>query len=137
MSYQIKKVDYFYTSIDDQPGEAYKLLTVFAKAGINLLAITAVPVGPTKTQLTLFPENGNKFENETKRAGFVLDGPYQALLVQGDDELGALAEVHQKLFDVGVNVYASSGVTDGKGNYGYILYLRQEQFDDACKAFDL
>ena len=32
--------------------------------------------------------------------------------MQGDDELGALAEIHQQLFRADVNIYASSGVTD-------------------------
>ena len=41
---------------------------------------------------------------------------HHALLVQGDDELGALAtQVHERLIDAGVDVYASSGVTNGSG----------------------
>jgi hypothetical protein len=67
----------------------------------------------------------------------VLDGPHHALLVQGDDELGALASVHERLFDVGVDIYASSGVTDGRGAFGYVIYVREDQFERATKAFDL
>ena len=60
-----------------------------------------------------------------------------ALLVQGDDELGALAGVHQKLFEAGVNVYASTGVADGRGSYGYVLYVRPDEYARAASALNL
>ena len=134
MSYKIRKVEYFYCSVVDQPGEAYKLLSQLEKSGINLLAFTAIPVGPDRTQLTLFPENASKLITEANRTNFILDGPHPALLVQGDDELGALAEIHQVLYRANVNVYASSGVTDDKGSFGYLLYVRPEEFDRAVAA---
>jgi RNA polymerase sigma factor (sigma-70 family) len=60
-----------------------------------------------------------------------------ALLVQGDDHLGVLAEVHEKLYHAGVNVYASNAVTDGKGDFGYIIYVRPETFDQAARALGI
>ncbi len=134
MAFQIRKVDYFYCSVVDQPGEAYKLLSQLEKSGISLLAFTAIPVGPDRTQLTLFPENATKLTTEAMRTNFILDGPHRALLVQGDDELGALVEIHQVLFEAKVNVYASSGVTDNRGSFGYLLYVRPEEYDRAAKA---
>lgn len=137
MSFRIQKVEYFYTSVVDQPGEAYKFLSTLAKAGINLLAFTAIPVGPMRTQLSIFPEDPSKFAVQAKNAGIQIDGPYSAILVQGDDQLGAFAEVHHKLYEANVNVYACSGVTDGRGTFGYLLYIRPEQFDAAIKALNL
>jgi hypothetical protein len=66
-----------------------------------------------------------------------LDGPYHALLVQGDDELGALASVHERLFQAGVDVYASAGVTDARGTFGYVVYLREDQVERAVAALEL
>jgi hypothetical protein len=134
MAFKIRKVDYFYCSVVDQPGEAYKLLSQLMQGGINLLAFTAIPVGPNRTQLTLFPEIPGKLVNETKNAGFNLDGPHPALLVQGDDELGALTDIHQILFEANVNVYASNGVTDNNGSFGYLLYVRPEDYERAASA---
>ena len=57
MATKIRRVDYFYATIKDQPGEAYLFLQQLADLGINLLAFTAVPVGPTSTQLSIFPED--------------------------------------------------------------------------------
>lgn len=134
MSFKIRKVEYFYCSVVDQPGEAYKLLAQLEQSGINLLAFTAIPVGPNRTQLTLFPDTPDKLVLEARRTNFALDGPHPALLVQGDDELGALAEIHQALYEANVNVYASNGVTDSKGCFGYLLYVRPEDYERAAAA---
>ena len=134
MAFKIRKVEYFYCSVVDQPGEAYKLLSQLEQSGINLLAFTAIPVGPDRTQLTLFPEVPAKLIEGTKNSHLTLDGPHSALLVQGDDELGALADIHQVLFEASVNVYASNGVTDNRGSFGYLLYIRPEEYERATSA---
>ena len=85
----------------------------------------------------MFPEDAARLQTAAKNAGFKLDGPYSALLVQGDDELGALTDIHAKLYQAGVNVYASSGVTDGKGSFGYLLYLKEEDLDKALHSLDI
>jgi hypothetical protein len=41
--------------------------------------------------------------------------------VQGDDELGAFASIRKRLAKAHVDVYASSGVTDGQGLFGYVI----------------
>ena len=137
MSLIIRKAEYFYTTVIDQPGEAYKILTQLEDIGVNLLAFTAIPMGPERTQFTLFPEDENTLREAAREAGFTLDGPHPAILVQGDDELGALTEIHNKLYRVNVNVYASNGVTDGKGSFGYVLYIRPEEYEMAAATLEL
>ncbi len=137
MAYTIRRAEYFATTVKDEPGEAYKLLSRLAGLGINLLAFTAIPVGPLHTQLTIFPEDPEKMTETARRAGLVIDGPHPAFLVQGDDELGALAGIHARLFEASVNVYASTGVADGRGGYGYIMYVRPDQYERAVTALDL
>lgn len=134
MTYQVRRAEYFYTTVKDEPGEALSLLTLLAEKGINLLAFTAVPVGPNRTQLTIFPDDIAKAVSEAKMAQLPLDGPYAALLVQGQDALGALAALHAKLHEAKVNVYASSGVADGRGGYGYVIYVKGKDYDAALKA---
>jgi hypothetical protein len=137
MAFDIRRVDYFYTAVRDQPGEGYQILSLLEEIGINLLAFTAVPNGPVHTQLTLFPEDIGKMEEAATRAGLSLDGPYPALLVQGDDELGALVEVHRKLYAASVNIYAASGVADGRGGYGYVIYVRPKAIERALDALEV
>ena len=55
-----RKIDYFYTSIKDESGEGFRFLAQLASKNVDLMAVTAVPFGPDKAQLTLFPKNPEK-----------------------------------------------------------------------------
>ncbi len=137
MPHVIRRVDYFYTTVQDRPGQAYDLLTQLARLGVNLLGLNAIPMGPDATQLTLFPLDSNALMSAAQRARIELNGPHRALLIQGDDEMGALAGVLARLADAEVNVYASYAVADGKGHYGNILYVRPEHYDKAVTALQV
>lgn len=137
MPFSIDGTRYYRVTVSDRPDEAYEVLSVLAERGVNLLAFTAVPYGPDHVQFTLFPEDPSQLEAEARRAGLTVDGPHGAILVQGDDELGALAKVHRRLADASVAIYASSGVTDGRGSFGYVIYVREDQLDDAMEALEL
>jgi len=132
MAFGIRRADYYYIMIKVEPEEGYKLLSQFAELGVNLLAFTAIPFGPLRSQLTLFPDDALKMEDAAKKAGIAVDGPHPALLVQGDDKLGVLAEIHEKLCDANVHVFASSGVSDGRGGYGYVIYVCLEEYERAA-----
>ena len=103
MAFEVRRVDYYYTVIPDVAEHAGRLLAELAGQGVNLLAFSAVPMGPARTELTLFPEDGAALEAAARHAGFALDGPHGAFLVQGDDELGALSRVHGLLSQAGVD----------------------------------
>jgi hypothetical protein len=137
MAFDIKSVEYYYITVEDKVGEGFKLLSVFAGVGVNLLAFEAVPLGPMRTQFTLFPDDGLKMTDGAKKAGLTLDGPHSALLVQGDDESGALAGIYEKLSQADINVYASNGIADIKGGYGVILYFKQEDYEKAVAALEV
>ena len=137
MALRIRRVEYFYTTVHDRPGEGFQILSRLAEGDVNLLAFNAVPIGPGHTQLVLFPEHADKLVAAAQNLGLLLQGPNGALLVQGDDQLGALARIHERLFQAGINVYSSSGVTDGAGTFGYVFYLRPEDLDAGAKALGM
>ncbi len=134
MPRSIRQVEYFHATVRDRPGEAYRLLEKLSKAGVNLLAFNAVPAGLEQTQLVLFPEAADLLAEVAAERRLELYGPMHALLIQGDDELGALTELHRRLFDAGVNVSASSGLSDGRGGFGYLIYLREGDLAQAVEA---
>ena len=137
MATRIRRVEYFHAIVVDEPGEAYRVLSALAGLGVSLVAFTAVPVGPDRTQITLFPEDPGKMRSEAHKAGMSLDGPHRALLVQGDDELGVLAAVHEKLYHAKVNVYVSTAIADGAGKFGHLIYVRPEDYERAAKALGI
>jgi hypothetical protein len=134
MAFTIRRVEYYYANVRDELGAAYRLLSQLAELGVDLLAFTAVPSGPALAQFTLVPTDTGKLLAQASVAGLPLDGPYHAFLVQGDDELGALANVHEQLVKAGVDIFASSGVSDGRGAFGYLVYVREDQFETATAA---
>lgn len=136
-AFTIRPVEYYYANVHDELGAAYRVLAHLAERGVNLLAFTAVPSGPSLAQFALFPEDPNRLAAEVRAAGLALDGPYHALLVQGDDVLGAFASVHARLLDARIDIYASTGVTDGRGAFGYLVYVREDQFETAKGALGL
>jgi hypothetical protein len=136
MALSVRSVEYFYTRVEDEPGNAYGLLAKLASEEINLLAFSAVPFGPNHVELTIFPDHSDALVRVAEKNGWSLIGPQHGCLVQGDDHLGAFAEIQQKLFTTGVSVYAASGVTDGAGRYGYVIYVRESDHKAAEKALE-
>ena len=134
MAYTARKLDYFYTTLSVRANEAYELLDNLAHLGVNFLALTLVPMGPDSTQLTLFPEDASLLKSVAKQTGLPITGPHSAILVQGDDQPGALAGIHDQLRQNHVEVFASTAITDGKGGYGCVLYLRPEDTDRAVRT---
>jgi len=134
MALKVRTVEYFYTRVEDQSANAYQMLAKLASEEINLLAFSAVPFGPNRVELTIFPDRSEQLTTLAKRLGWTLTGPYHAVLIQGDDHLGALAEIQKTLIDAGVSIYASSGVTDGGGHYGYVIYLKEGDHVAAAKV---
>lgn len=134
MSHRIRRINYYYATIEDEPGSSFTVLSRLASLGVNLVALAALPLGPTRTQLALFPDDDANMERVARDAHMTLDGPHPAILVQGDDTIGALADVHERLARSDVNLYASNGVTDGRGSYGYVIYVRPDDVDKAVSA---
>ena len=135
MALEIKKVEYFNITIDSNAGEAYKLLSTFAKVGVSLLAFKAIPVKIKRTKFSLFPNNSSKMKDGAKKVGINLDGPHAALIIKSNsDEPGECAGIFEKLSQADINVYESSGIADIKDSYGVVLYLKQEDCDKALVA---
>ncbi len=134
MALSVRNAEYFYIRIQDAPDKVYQLLSQLAEEEVNVEAFSAVPFGPDYVELTIFPERSDDFLELARKHGWTVTGPQHALLVQGDDHLGALAEIQRMLLDADVRIYASSGVTDGTGHYGYVIYFREEDHHRAAKA---
>ncbi|NHZ86500.1 MAG: hypothetical protein GWP19_11575 [Planctomycetia bacterium] len=137
MSYKVRKLNYYYAITQDKPGEAHKILSILADVGVNQLAFNTMQMGPERAQITLFPEDESLLINVAKKAGLNLDGPYNAILVQGSDEMGALVEVHEKLHNANINIASSTAIADGSGSYGYLIYVRPNDYNKAAEALSI
>ena len=68
MNETVRKVDYFYLTVPDTPGQAAKVLRGLAAEGINFLAFSGFP-SARKGQLDLIPEDPAALKKGRKNSG--------------------------------------------------------------------
>src|SRR6266446_10684864 len=105
MADTIQRVEYFYLQVPNKAGEGSRFLTALHEAGINLLAFSGFPEG-RGSQLDFVPSEPAAFKRFARKAGWKLTGPKRAFLIAGEDRVGAVADVHEKLAEAKINVTA-------------------------------
>jgi len=133
MADKVRRVDYFYVEVPDQPGEGARIFQKLKEAGVNLLSFTAFPSAANKSQVDLVPENADALAKAAKSAGLTLSAKKQAFFVQGADRVGAAAEVFQKLAERKINVRAANACASERA-FGLILWVKPDDFQAAAKA---
>lgn len=132
----ISLVDYFYLEAPDKAGEAARVLDRLRSAGVNLLAFSGFPRGK-RSQLDFVPADAAAFRAVAKKAKWKLKGPKQGFLVQGDDRVGAVAELLGKLAAAKINITATDAVCAGAGRYAVILWVKPPDVKKAAKALGI
>ncbi len=132
MADTIRKIDYFYTTIPNKPGEGARVLNALKGAGVNLLAFHAFP-GEKASQLDFFPQDAAAFTKAAKQANVTLSLKKTAFLAEGDDRVGAAADILGKLGAAKINVTAMDAVRVG-GRFGAIVWVAPGDVDKAAKA---
>jgi len=137
MAETIRLVDYFYIETPDKPGEAARILNQLKEAGVNLLVFSGFPKAGRRSQLDFVPADPAAFKTVAKKARWKLTGPKKGFLIQGDDRVGALADLLQKLADAGINLTATDAVCAGADRYGVILWVKPLDVRRAARAFGI
>ena len=136
MAETIQLVDYFYIEAPDKPGEAARVLSLLKDAGINLWAFSGFPKG-RRAQLDFSPADPAAFKVIAKKNKWKLVGPKRGFLIQGEDRVGALADLLVKLADAKINVTATDAVCAGADRYGVILWVKARDVKRAAKALSI
>lgn len=129
----IQRVEYFYVQVPDKPGEGARALAALRGAGVNLLAYSGFPAG-RRAQLDFVPSDPAQFRQVAKQAKWKVKGPKRAFLIQGDDRVGACAEILDKLAAAKINVTAMDAVSAGAGRWGAILWVKPAAFKKAAQV---
>jgi prephenate dehydratase len=133
MAETVEKVDYYYTSAPNKPGEGARLLGVLRQAGVSLVALHAFPSG-RKAQVDFVPADAAAFRAAAKAGKIKLSKPKTAFLVQGDDRVGAMADLLGRLAAAKINVTAVTGICAGMARYGAILWVKPRDVTRAAGA---
>ena len=132
MADTIRVVDYFYVTVSNKPGEGARLLDTLRQEGVNLLAFSAFPEG-RKSQADFIPEDAAAFRRAAKKAKWKVTGPKKVFLVQGDDRVGAVADLVGALATAKVNITAFDAVSV-HGRYGAIFWVAAKDLKKATKV---
>ena len=134
MAETIRRVEYYYVTVPDKPGSGAGVLNPLQEAGVNLLAYLGFPAGRGKSQIDLVPEDPAVFKQAAQKAGLKLSRAKRAFLFEGDDRVGAVADLTRKLADAKVNITAACATAAGSGRYGMILWVRGASYGKAAKV---
>jgi hypothetical protein len=131
MADTIRLVEYFYMTAPDKPGEGARALNTLKEAGVNLVAFSAFPEG-RRAQLDFIPVDAAAFKQAAKQAKWKVVGPKRGFLVQGDDRVGAVADLLERLGAAKINVTAIDAVTVTDGRYGAIFWVAPKDVKKAA-----
>ncbi len=133
MATSVRKTAYFSMRTPNRAGQGARLLSALAAHGVNLLAFTAFP-SARKSQVDFVPADPAAFLVAAKRAKVKLSKPKTVFLIEGDDRVGALADIMAKLGAAKINVTAVDAVCAGGGRYGAMLWVKPRDVKRAAAA---
>lgn len=132
MSDKLRKVEYFYTMIPNTPGQGAKVMAGLAAEGVDLLAFSCFPSG-RRAQLDLVPADSAKLKRAAKKLALRLSAKKVGFLLRGDNRVGAMTGVLDKLAAAKINVTACDAVTSGSGRFGAIFWVKPKAVAKAGK----
>ena len=134
MADTVRRIDYYYVTVPDAPGEGQRILSALREGGVNLLAYLGFPLGGGQSQIDLVPEDAESLKEAAQQAGVTLSEAKRAFLIQGDDRVGAVSDTTAKLAEANINVTAAAATGAGSGRYGMILWVAPADYERASAA---
>jgi hypothetical protein len=132
MAETVRAADYFYVMVPDRPGEGARILGELKSAGVNLMAYSGFPSG-RGAQLDVVPTDPAAFKAVARQKKWKVKGPKRTFLIEGDDRLGACADVLGRLATAKINVTAMDAVAGG-GRYAAILWVKPRDVKKAASV---
>src|SRR5947208_17199680 len=112
MADTVQRVEYFYAQVPNKAGEGARFLTALKEAGINLLAFSGFPEG-RGSKLDFVPADPAAFKQFARTAKWKHPSPKNAIVGNGEERVGAVAELHRKLAEAKINLTAIDDVCAG------------------------
>jgi hypothetical protein len=133
MADSVRKVNYCATTVSSRAGQGARMLTELKNEGVNLMAFTGFPTKAGKAQLDFVTDDMAGVRRTARKNGWRLTKTKRGFLVQGRDQIGAVARHIQKLAEQRVNVTAADAVCAGKKRYGMILWVKPKDYARAAR----
>lgn len=128
----IRKVAYFSMQVPNRPGVCAGMLKAIAAERINLLAFTGFP-NAGRAQVDFVPKDAARFVRAARKIGIKPGKRKTAFLAQGEDRVGALTRILDKLGRARINITAMDAVTAGSGRFGAIFWVKPKDVARAAR----
>ena len=132
MARTVRQVDYFYIEVPNKVGEGAKILQSLKDAGVNLIAFSGFPSG-RRAQLDFFPADAAAFKQIARINRWKVVGPKRGFLVQGDDRIGAVADLVGELAAAKIGVIAIDAVSVDD-RYGALCWVAPRDVKKAARV---
>ena len=130
----VRSIEYYYMVVPNRAGAGAEVFNALKAGGVNLIALNGFPTSTRRTQLDFVPSDRDAFLAAAKKTGAKLVGPKVAFLIQGQDRVGAVADVLGKLGQAHINVTAMQAIATGAGRYGAVLWVKPRNVGKAAQA---
>ena len=130
----VRRIEYYYTVVPNRAGVGANVFNALKAGGVNLIALNGFPTSSRRAQLVFVPSGRDAFVAAAHKEGIKLVGPKVAFLIQGEDQVGAVADVVSKQGQARINVTAMQAIAAGAGRYGAILWFRPRNISKAAQA---
>ncbi len=135
MADEITRVEFYMGTLANKAGEGARVLSAFRDAGINLTGFLGYRKTPRNAEVVFFvAEKTAGVAKAAKKAGVAVGGKQKAFFVNGEDRIGAVAEVLGKLAEAGINVESLHAVCGGAGRYGAVVSVAPADLRKASKV---
>ena len=131
MADTVRQIEYFYMLVPHKAGEGARALNALKDAGVNLIAFSGFPEG-RRGQLDFIPADETAFKSAAKANKWKIVGPKRGFLIQGDDRVGAIADIVGKLAEAKINVIAIDAVCTDR-RYGALCWVAPRDFKKAAQ----
>jgi hypothetical protein len=132
MADTIRQIDYFYILVAHKTGEGARILRGLKDAGVNLIAFSGFPEG-RGAQLDFIPADAAAFKNAAKANRWKVVGPKRGFLIQGEDHVGAVADIVGALAEAKINVTAIDAVC-ADGQYAALCWVAPRDVKKAARV---
>jgi prephenate dehydratase len=100
---------------------------------VNLLAFTGFPAG-RRAQLDFIPAETASFKTAARKLRMKVGPRKTVFLVEGDDRVGAIAELCDRIAAAGINMTAMDAVSAGNGRYAAMFWVDPRDVNKTAKA---
>ena len=129
----VRKVGYFAVTVSNTAGQGARILEALRESNVNLLAFTGFPRSG-KAQIDFVPDNPGLFQRAAKKAGLKVRKKKVGFLVQGQDRVGAVADIMKKMAQAKINVTAIDALAAGKRRFVAILWVKPKNVSKAARV---